>query len=66
MALATSSGFMFALVYTAELIPLGPVRDQITIAALVTIAGAAITFAVARLLGVGRYAPLPRHAACVS
>ncbi len=57
MALATSSGFMFALVYTAELIPLGPVRDQITIAALATIAGAAITFAVARLLRVGRYAP---------
>jgi NhaA family Na+:H+ antiporter len=57
MALATSSGFMFALVYTAELIPLGPVRDQITIAALATIAGAAITFPVARLLRVGRYAP---------
>jgi NhaA family Na+:H+ antiporter len=57
MALATSSGFMFALVYTAELIPLGPVRDQMTIAALVTIAGAAITFAVARLLRAGRFAP---------
>jgi Na+:H+ antiporter, NhaA family len=57
MALATSSGFMFALVYTAELIPLGPVRDQITIAALATIGGAAITFAIARLLRAGRYAP---------
>ena len=57
MALATSSGFMFALVYTAELIPLGPVRDQMTIAALLTIAGAAITFGVARLLRAGRFAP---------
>jgi NhaA family Na+:H+ antiporter len=56
MALATSSGFTFALFYTAELIPLGPVREQITIAALATIAGAAITLAVARLLRVGRFA----------
>ena len=57
MAVATSSGFMFALVYATELLPLGPVRDQMTIASLMTIAGAVIAIAIARLLRVGRYAP---------
>jgi NhaA family Na+:H+ antiporter len=56
MALASSSGFAFALFLAAELIPLGPVRDQITMASLLTVGGAAITFAVARLLRVGRFA----------
>jgi Na+:H+ antiporter, NhaA family len=55
MALATSSGFVFALFLAAELLPLGPVRDQLTIAALFTIVGAGITYAVAWLLRVGRY-----------
>ena len=61
MALATSSGFAFALFLAAELLPLGPVRDQLAMGALLTIVGAAITFAVAWLLGVGRFSRRAGH-----
>jgi Na+:H+ antiporter, NhaA family len=53
-ALATSSGFAFGLFYTSGLLPLGSVRQQITLGALGTVAGAAITLVVARVLGVVR------------
>jgi NhaA family Na+:H+ antiporter len=56
-ALAASSGFTFALFFTPGLLPMGPVRDQITMGALATIVGALITYLVARHLRVGRYAP---------
>jgi NhaA family Na+:H+ antiporter len=54
--LAASSGFAFAMFYASGLLPAGPVREQITLGALATIAGALMTFAAARMLRVGRYA----------
>jgi NhaA family Na+:H+ antiporter len=58
--LATSSGFAFAMFYASGLLPAGPVREQIMIGALATIAGALVTVAAAWALGVGRYTR--RHA----
>jgi NhaA family Na+:H+ antiporter len=55
-ALATSSGFAFALLFTTGLLSIGSVREQITMGALASIVGVAMTFAVARILNVGRYA----------
>jgi Na+:H+ antiporter, NhaA family len=55
MSVATSGGFAFALFLAAEILPLGPVRDQLAMGALLTVIGAAITYAVAWLLRVGRY-----------
>jgi NhaA family Na+:H+ antiporter len=59
IALATSSGFTFALFAASSLLPPGAVLTQIKLGALATVAGALATYAAARLLRVGRYA---RHA----
>ena len=56
IALATSSGFTFALFTAATLLPVGGVLTQIRVGALATAVGAAITYAVARGLRVGRFA----------
>jgi NhaA family Na+:H+ antiporter len=59
-ALATTSGFTFALFFAAGLIPVGPILEQITLGALATSAGVLVTLAAARVLGVGAFAR--RHA----
>ena len=56
IALATSSGFTFALFFATGALPIGPTRAQIKIGALLTVMGAALTFGTARLLRVGRFA----------
>lgn len=57
IALATSSGFTFALFFATSLLPVGAVLAQIKIGALSTVAGAVVTYGAARVLGVGRLAP---------
>lgn len=59
IALATSSGFTFSLFVATSLIPVGAVLTQLKLGALATVAGAALTYALARVLGVGRFAPHP-------
>jgi NhaA family Na+:H+ antiporter len=59
IALASSSGFTFALFMAAAVLPIGAVVQQITLGALSTVAGAAVTLLAAWLLGVGRFA-LPK------
>jgi NhaA family Na+:H+ antiporter len=56
VALATSSGFTFALFVATSLLPAGAVLGQIKIGALATAAGALAAVAAARLLHVGRFA----------
>jgi NhaA family Na+:H+ antiporter len=56
IALATSSGFTFALFTAATLLPVGGVLTQIRVGALATAVGAAIAYGVARWLRVGRFA----------
>ena len=55
IAIATSSGFTFALFFASELLPIGAVLQQITLGALATIAGAPIALGAAWVLGVGRF-----------
>jgi Na+/H+ antiporter NhaA len=55
VALATSSGFTFALFTAATLLPVGGVLTQIRFGALATAVGAAIAYGVARGLRVGRF-----------
>ena len=55
IALATTSGFTFALFAAASLLPPGGVLTQIKVGALATAVGAVVTFAAARLLRVGRF-----------
>ena len=55
IALATSSGFTFALFAAATLLPVGAVLQQIKVGALSTALGAIVTIAAARLLRVGRF-----------
>ena len=62
IALATTSGFTFALFAAASLLPLGAVLTQIKVGALATAAGALVTLGVARLLRVGRFAAPASHA----
>lgn len=59
IALATSSGFTFALFFAATVLPVGPVLAQIKIGALLTVVGALAALGAARLLRVGRFAPRP-------
>jgi Na+:H+ antiporter, NhaA family len=59
VALATSSGFTFALFFATGLFPMGPVLSQIKMGALATVIGALLAFGAARLLRVGHRA---RHA----
>jgi len=61
IALATSSGFVFALFFATGVMPIGPLLAEIKIGALATAAGALLTVAAAWLLKVGKFAP-PRHA----
>ena len=56
VALATSSGFTFALFLATGLIPTGPVLAEIKLGALATSVGALATIGLARTLRVGRYA----------
>jgi NhaA family Na+:H+ antiporter len=62
IALATSSGFTFALFAATTLLPLGAVLTQVKLGALSTVAGAAAAYAAARLLRVGRFAGGASHA----
>jgi NhaA family Na+:H+ antiporter len=55
MALATSSGFTFALFFAASVLPIGPTLAQIKIGALLTVVGALVTLGVARLLRIGSF-----------
>ena len=52
---AASVGLVFALFFAAAVMPLGTLLLQMKLGALVTIAGAGLTFVVARLLRVGRF-----------
>jgi NhaA family Na+:H+ antiporter len=61
-ALATSSGFTFALFFATGLLPIGPILDQIKIGAVLTSAAVLITLATAHLLAVGRWARRRPHA----
>lgn len=54
-AMATTSGFTFALFVAGAALPLGAVSEQMTVGALATAAGAALTFGAAWLLAVGRF-----------
>lgn len=56
VAFAASSGFTFALFFSAAVIPVGPMLIQTKIGALATIAGTLLALAAARLLRVGRFA----------
>lgn len=57
LALATTSGFTFALFLAAAVLPAGAVAQQLTVGALATTIGALLTLAAARLLRVGRFNP---------
>lgn len=56
VALATTSGFTFALFFATGLIAIGPTLSQIKIGALLTVFGALLAFGAARLLHVGHRA----------
>jgi NhaA family Na+:H+ antiporter len=56
VAFAASSGFTLALFVAADTIAPGPILSQITIGALSIVIGAALAFAAAALLHVGRFA----------
>lgn len=62
IALATTSGFTFALFAAASLLPPGAVLTQIKLGALATASGALVTYGAARLLRVGRFAGPAAHA----
>jgi NhaA family Na+:H+ antiporter len=49
-------GLVFALFFATAVMPLGTILLELKMGALITIAGGALAFAVARLLRVGRYA----------
>ena len=56
LAVASSSGFTFALFMASAALPAGTVTEQITVGALATVAGAGAALGAAWLLGVGRFA----------
>lgn len=56
IALATSCGVTLALFFAHSVLPVGAVRQQISLGALVTVAGAAPALIVAWMAGVGRFA----------
>jgi NhaA family Na+:H+ antiporter len=56
IALASSTGFTFALFFATGILSIGPVLAQLTIGALATAAGSLLAFGAARLLRVGRFA----------
>lgn len=53
IAMATSSGFTFALFFATGLVPMGPVLTEIKLGALASVVAAALTVAAARVLRVG-------------
>jgi NhaA family Na+:H+ antiporter len=55
-ALASSSGFTFALFFATGILSTGPLLAQLTIGALGTAAGSLLTIGAARLFRVGRFA----------
>jgi NhaA family Na+:H+ antiporter len=56
IALATSSGFTFALFTATSILPMGPVLAQVKLGALAAVVGAVDAYAVARILHVGKFA----------
>ena len=54
-ALAMTSGFTFALFVSSIALPAGAVAGQVALGALMTVAGAGVTVAAARLLAAGRF-----------
>jgi NhaA family Na+:H+ antiporter len=60
VALATTSGFTFALFLASAALPVGAVADQVTLGALLTSTGAIVTIYVAWMLCVGRFKPRVR------
>jgi NhaA family Na+:H+ antiporter len=54
-ALATSSGFTTAMFIAIAAYPAGPVRAELTLGALFSAVGAALTLGIARILQVGRF-----------
>src|SRR5262245_11483431 len=54
-ALASSSGFTFALFFATGVLSTGPLLAQLTMGALGTAAGSLLAIGAARLLGVGRF-----------
>jgi NhaA family Na+:H+ antiporter len=59
IALATTSGFTFALFFATSVLPMGAALAQLKMGALLTVAGALVTIGVARGLGVGRAFHVP-------
>jgi Na+/H+ antiporter NhaA len=57
VALATTSGFAFALFLASAALPIGAVAEQVTLGALLTTAGAVVTIYTAWVLCVGRFKP---------
>jgi Na+:H+ antiporter, NhaA family len=55
VALATTSGFTFALFLGAATLPIGAVAEQVTLGALMTVIGALLAVATAWILRVGRF-----------
>ena len=56
VACTASIGLVFALFFATAVMPLGPMLLEMKMGALVTLAGGALAFVVALLLGVGRFA----------
>ena len=56
VALASSSGFTFALLFATGILSTGPMLAQLTVGALGTAAGSLLAIGAARLLRVGRFA----------
>jgi NhaA family Na+:H+ antiporter len=54
IALATSSGFTFALFFATSVMPLGPILGEIKLGALATVTGAGLAFGAGHLFGFGR------------
>lgn len=57
VALATTSGFTFALFLGSAALPIGAVSQQVTLGALLTAGGALVTLYTAWMLCVGRFTP---------
>lgn len=60
IALATTSGFTFALFLGTAALPIGAVADQVKLGALLTLFGAAVTIWAAWTATVGRFRPAPK------
>ena len=63
IALATTSGFTFALFLGTAALPIGAVADQVKLGALLTIVGAAVTIWIAWTCTVGRFKPAGKKSA---